>query len=451
MNPVLIPIFPLIFGVLSLFLGRKMREICCILSSAISLLISVLSIASLDEGRTFLMGEVVADELGLMTALMVSLIVLLASIYSPYYMNMDERSHRSYYFLLQLFNFTMLFTCISNNIFLIWVFVEATTLSSVFLVTLKGDPTSLEAGWKYVLLCTVGLSSALLGTVMIYADAIERIGVSGIFWTELLSARGSLDQRVLEVAGVFLIAGYGVKAGLFPLHWWLPDTYSEAPTPISSVLSGVLINCSFLAIVRFHLLMPTGFPSLVLIFLGIASAVFGSIAMIGQRNVKRLLAYSSVENMGIACLGLGMGGVGALFSIFHVLNHSFLKSASFLSYGGMEKYNRSSPAAAFSLISSFILLAGCPPSGIFLSELGILSSLVERPVIAALYLISVFISFSVLSYNAMEIGLGRKLNGRTPAAIWLVPLIPVLISVVIALYPSWLLGLVERFLGGAHT
>ncbi len=451
MIPVLMSLSPLVGSLLSLFLGRRQREICCILSSLISLILATTAFISVKaEPELFLSGEIILDGLGALTAFLISLIVLLASVYSPRYMNLEEGKHRTYYFLLQLFNFTMLSVCISNNIFLIWVFVEATTLSSVFLVTIRGDPTSLEAGWKYVLLCTVGLSIALFGTVMLYVEALERVGESGILWTELIKNKNILNVKAMETAVIFIIAGYGVKAGLFPFHWWLPDTYSEAPTPVSSVLSGVLINCSFLAIARFYLLSPSGVASSLLLLLGIISALFGSIAMIGQANMKRLLAYSSVENMGIACIGLGAGGVGIMFSIFHVFNHGLLKSAAFLSWGGVEKSNKAEvpPSVAFSLILSFILLGGCPPSGIFLSELGVLTSVVRNVLLAVAYLISVFTSFSVLSYNAMERGLGRPAGGNS-SPIWIVPLISSAMSIAIGLYPSPLLRVIEEFLGGA--
>jgi hydrogenase-4 component F len=452
MIPILILLSPLAGSLISLVLGRRPREICCILSSFIALVLSTTALVSVKaEPELFLSGEVIMDGLGALVAFLISLIVFLASVYSPYYMNLDEKKHRTYYFLLQLFDFTMLSVCISNNIFLIWVFVEATTLSSVFLVALRGDPTSLEAGWKYVLLCTVGLSIALFGTVMLYVNALEKIGESGILWTELMRNKSVLDGRVLETAVIFLIAGYGVKAGLFPFHWWLPDAYSEAPTPVSSVLSGVLINCSFLAIARFYLLSPSGIVSSLLMFFGIISAIFGSIAMIRQVNMKRLLAYSSVENMGIACIGLGAGGIGITFSIFHVFNHGLLKSAAFLSWGGVERSNKTGgvpPSVAFSLVLSFILLGGCPPAGIFLSELGILTSVVRDVSVAVLYLISTFVSFSVLSYSAMEKGLGKMLAEKSSFSAWIIPVISSTISIAAGLYPIPILHIIEEFLGG---
>ncbi|HEX2492981.1 MAG TPA: hydrogenase 4 subunit F, partial [Steroidobacter sp.] len=248
---------------------------------------------------------------------------------------------RLYHSMYQLFMATMLIALTTNNLGLLWVAMEAATLSTVLLVTLYRTAASLEAGWKYFILCGVGIAQALFGTILLYFAA-EKIlgaeGVSALLWTHLNAVKGELEPAVLGLAFVFLLVGYGTKIGLAPLHNWLPDAHAEGPTPISAVLSGLLLNVALYAVVRCKVLVEgslhSSVPSRMLMGFGLLSIVLAAFFLWRQRDIKRLFAYSSIEHMGIITFAFGMGGAVANFAaLLHMTVHSLTKSAIFFAVG----------------------------------------------------------------------------------------------------------------------
>lgn len=292
-----------------------------------------------------------------------------------------------YYGFFHLFLFTMLLAITSNNLILMWAAIEATTLSSAFLVGLYGQSSSLEAAWKYIIICTVGVAFGLFGTILVYANAASFMPDpnDAIFWTEVLKHATQLDPMLMRLAFVFVLIGFGTKTGLFPMHAWLPDAHSEAPSPTSALLSAVLLNCALLIIIRYTIIINTTlgseFTGTLLTAFGLMSVAVAAFFILVQRDIKRLLAYSSVENMGLIAVALGIGGpLGILAALLHTLNHSLAKTLLFCGSGNLLlKYGtrditvakgmlKCMPLTAVLLAGGALALGGMPPFNIFLSE-----------------------------------------------------------------------------------
>src|SRR5437764_11038290 len=269
------------------------------------------------------------------------------SLFSRPYMRI-ERAHgrlstgrlRLYHSMYQAFNFTMLLALLTNNMGILWVALEGATLTTVLLVSLYRTPESLEAAWKYFILCGVGIAQALFGTILLYFAAEKLLGPEGgaLLWTELNAVKGQLEPTVLSLAFVFLLVGYGTKVGLVPLHNWLPDAHAEGPTPVSAVLSGLLLNVALYAVVRSKVLvdgaLERNFSGGLMMGFGLVSVVGAAFFLSRQKDVKRMFAYSSVEHMGIMTFAFGMGGpVAAFAGLLHMTVHSLTKSAIFFTVG----------------------------------------------------------------------------------------------------------------------
>ena len=289
------------------------------------------------------------DALGAVFLMIIAVVGFLVGLYSIGYIRHDveigeleEQQVYNFYALLSLFLFTMLLVVTANNIIMMWVAVEATTLGSAFLVGIYNRQSSLEAAWKYVIICTVGVAFGLYGTILVYSDAVNFLQEPGaaILWTEIVKNAAALDPTLLKLAFVFILIGFGTKAGIFPMHAWLPDAHSEAPSPVSALLSAVLLKCALLVVVRFSIILSHGigpeFPQLIFIIFGTLSIVASSLFMFVQKDIKRLLAYSSVENIGLILLGFGIGGsIGILAALLHAINHSLVKSFMFCTTGNV--------------------------------------------------------------------------------------------------------------------
>src|SRR3954452_18157253 len=291
---------------------------------------------------------------------------------------------RLYHSMFQLFNFTMLLALLTNNVGILWVAMEAATLTTVLLVSLYRTPASLEAAWKYFILCGVGLAQALFGTILLYFAAEKLLGVGGgaLLWTELNAVKGNLEPTVLSLAFVFLLVGYGTKIGLVPLHNWLPDAHAEGPTPISAVLSGLLLNVALYAVVRSKALVDGALGSTMagdlMMGFGLLSVVVAAFFLSRQKDVKRLFAYSSIEHMGLTTFAFGMGGPIATFAgLLHMTVHSLVKSAIFFVVGHasqkagtqiMEEIRgliRVSPRVGWALMLGSLAILAMPPFGVF--------------------------------------------------------------------------------------
>jgi hydrogenase-4 component F len=287
------------------------------------------------------------DSLNVFLVALTAFVAFTTSLFARPYMRI-ERDHgkmtpprmRLFHSMYQLFTFTMLLALTTNNMGLLWVAMEAATLATVLLVAVYRTPASLEAAWKYFILCGVGIAQALFGTILLYLAAERLIGAEGggLLWTNLDSVKAQLEPTVIALAFVFLLIGYGTKVGLAPLHNWLPDAHAEGPTPISAVLSGLLLNVALYAVLRCKVLtdgaLHTRFAGDLMIGFGLLSVVLAAFFISRQRDIKRMFAYSSIEHMGLITFAFGMGGPIASFAgLLHMTVHSLVKSAIFFAVG----------------------------------------------------------------------------------------------------------------------
>ena len=339
------------------------------------------------------------------------------------------RGMRMYYGLLHLFIFTMLVVTMANNLAVMWIGIEATTIVSALLIGLgfHKRPLAVEAAWKYIILCTVGITFALLGTFIAYYASTAIMGAEGALnWTVLKGIAGQLNPETMKLAFVFVLVGYGTKAGLAPVHNWLPDAHSQAPSPISALLSGILLNTAFYGIIRFVSIVEpstgSAFTGNLLILFGMISIGISSVFILVQDNFKRLLAYSSIEHMGIISLGIGIGGpIGVYGALLHILNHALAKPLMFFASGKIQaRFGTTNIASVNGVLTSMPLLgtltfigalslSGTPPFNIFLSEFTVLKAAVDR----GLWLVvGLFLFFVVLVFYGVLSGFGKMLFGK---------------------------------------
>ncbi len=343
------------------------------------------------------------------------------SIFSRRYMQIEQAYGRLsaarlrlYHSMYQLFNFTMLTALLTNNMGILWVAMEAATLTTVLLVSLYRTPASLEAAWKYFILCGVGIAQALFGTILLYFAAEKLLGAEGsaLLWTELDGVKSQLEPTVLSLAFVFLLVGYGTKVGLVPLHNWLPDAHAEGPTPVSAVLSGLLLNVALYAVVRCKVLVDgslhTAFAKELLMGFGLLSVVVAAFLLARQKDIKRLFAYSSIEHMGIIAFAFGIGGPVANFAgLLHMTVHSLTKSAIFFAVGHAAQTTGTqimdnirglitiSPMVGWGLVLGTLAILGMPPFGVFASEFLILTTAMrEQPWATPFLLVALGVAFA---------------------------------------------------------
>jgi len=351
-------------------------------------------------------------------------------------------SARWFYALVFLFLFTMVAVYLSANLGMLWICVEGTTLASALLVGFYNTKGAVEAGWKYLIVCTVGIAFALFGTIALYLAAV-RGGVtpeSALDWAALMTAAPKLGgaPELLKLAFIFVAVGYGTKIGLVPMHSWLPDAHAEAPSPISALLSAVLLNCALYALLRFDAItsraIGSGFSHTLLLIFGGLSITVAAFLMVVQRDLKRLLAYSSIEHMGIVAIGIGLGGTLGLFgALLHTFNHSIAKTLLFFSAGnvrenfGTLRMDRirgmasSLPWTAGGLVVGGLAIVGLPPFALFVSEFMILAQAFASThyFIALLLLVSFSVVFGALLHHFQ-----RMLGGnaeKPPARLKLLP------------------------------
>ncbi|MBI4697803.1 MAG: hydrogenase 4 subunit F [Nitrospirae bacterium] len=363
------------------------------------------------------------DAFNVYLSVLTSFVSMTTAIFSKRYMR-REREHgrigpirmRFYHAMFQLFIFAMLLCLLTNNIGILWIAMELATLSTVLLVSLYRTPTAIEAAWKYFILCGVGISQALFGTVLLYFAAEKVLGEGGeaLLWTNLRQVSGSLEPTVLSLAFVFLIVGYGTKVGLVPLHNWLPDAHSEGPTPISAVLSGLLLNIALYALVRCKVLVDgatgTHHAGNIMMGFGLLSILAAAFSLLRQKDIKRMFSYSSIEHMGIATFAFGLGGPIATFgALLHMLVHSLAKSSIFFTAGHasqmhltqeMDKIKglfKGNPLVGWGLMFGVMAIAGMPPFGIFTSEFLILTATIkDAPLLTPFLLLGLAVAFAGL-------------------------------------------------------
>jgi len=334
---------------------------------------------------------------------------------------------RFYHAMYQVLMFAMNLALIANNIVLMWVAIELATLTTVMMVGIYRTHEALEAAWKYFILGSVGIALALFGTILVYMAARPVIGegLDTMVWSVLVARAGAFDPALLDVAFVFLLLGYGTKIGLAPLHAWLPDAHAEGPTPISAVLSGLLLNVALYALLRFKMLLAVNpaaiAPGPLMVTLGLVSLVFAAFMLYRRRDIKRMFAYSSIEHMGIITFAFGMGGPLANFAgLLHMTMHSLTKSAIFFAVGHVAQVKRtqriadlgglteSHPVLGWTLILGVVAIAGLPPLGIFTSEFLVVSSTFARaPGLALVLVFGMLVGFAALFLRLNSIAFGE--------------------------------------------
>src|SRR6266511_3224272 len=341
---------------------------------------------------------------------------------------------RFYHAMYQTLMFAMNLALLANNVGLMWVAVELATLTTVLMVGIYRTHEALEAAWKYFILGSVGIALALFGTILVYMTArpVAGEGLAAMVWTVLITRAEAFDSGILNVAFVFLLLGYGTKVGLAPLHAWLPDAHAEGPTPISAVLSGLLLNVALYALLRFKMLLalnPAALaPGPLMVTMGLISLVFAAFMLYRRRDIKRMFAYSSIEHMGIITFAFGMGGPLANFAgLLHMTMHSLTKSAIFFAVGhiaqvkGTQQIAQISglsvthPVLAVGLAMGVIAIAGLPPFGVFLSEFMLVSSTFARqPSLAIILVCGILIGVAALFLRLNTIAFGEP-RGATAA------------------------------------
>jgi hydrogenase-4 component F len=336
--------------------------------------------------------------------------------------------HALYQALALAFNLALL----SNNLGVLWVAIELATLITVVMVGIYRTHGAIEAAWKYFILASVGIALALFGTILVYMAGQPAIGagVNAMVWTELVSHAAQLDPAMLNLAFVFLLLGYGTKVGLFPLHAWLPDAHAEGPTPITAVLSGLLLNVALYALLRCKMLLagnPEALaPGPLMIGMGLVSLLFGAFMLYRRRDIKRLFAYSSIEHMGLATFAFGIGGPIANFAgLLHMVLHSLTKSAIFFAVGDISQVKgtqkiaemggltKTNPLIGWGLVFGVAAIAGLPPLGIFTSEfLTVSATLARQPWLAIPLVLGLLVAVGALFLQLNRIAFGEP-KGET--------------------------------------
>lgn len=398
---------PFAAALLGLALPRERGRLAVLAGAALAHLAGTASFWVRRPGAPMAMGGgqvLVVDDLGLLVLTLVSAVFALAALYTPGYLaGKGLRTTRTYVGCsLALLGAMSLAAC-TRHYGVLWVAVEASTLASAPLIAHRVTPAKLEATWKYLVLCSVGVALALLGTFFLGLGAVTAATPAReLTVTALVAAAPSIPAPWLRAAFVLLLVGYGTKMGLAPLHMWLPDAYAEAPSPASAVLSGALSNVAFLAALRaLPVLDAAGqgaFARGLLLTLGLASLVVAAAFVIRQRDLKRLFAYSSIENYGVLALGVGLGGAGTYGALLHAVNHSLAKTVVFFVAGNvlvlcgsrsvesLSGVARRAPWTGALLAGGVLAIAGSPPFGLFWSELTILRAALATPWIAVAYL-----------------------------------------------------------------
>ncbi|TAJ92531.1 MAG: hydrogenase 4 subunit F [Gammaproteobacteria bacterium] len=368
--------------------------------------------------------EFFIDPLNVFLVTLTAFVGLTTAIFSRPYMRIEQdhgkmtpRRLRLYHSMYQLFNCTMLIALTTNNIGIMWVAMEAATLATVLLVSVYRTAASLEAAWKYFILCGVGIAQALFGIILLYMAAEKVIEVGGddaLLWTNLEAVKDRLDPNIITLAFAFLFIGYGTKIGLAPMHNWLPDAHAEGPTPVSAVLSGLLLNIALYAVLRFKVLTDGALESPLagnlMMGFGLFSVVLAAFFLSRQRDIKRMFAYSSIEHMGLITFAFGMGGPLATFAgLLHMTVHSLIKSAIFFTVGHaaqtagtqlMEEIKgliKVSPTIGWGMMLGALAIVGMPPFGVFASEFLILTTAMrEQPWATPLLLLALGVAFAAV-------------------------------------------------------
>lgn len=399
------------------------------------------------------------DDLNISLVVLTSLVAFTTSWFSASYIaheveigRLTPVSLRFYHAMYQFLSFTMILALCANNIGVMWVAIEGATLTTVVMVSIYRTRESIEAAWKYFILGSVGIALALFGTILIYlaGQSVIGAGSEALAWTELHARAASFDPNILNLAFVFLLVGYGTKVGLAPLHAWLPDAHAEGPTPISAVLSGLLLNVALYAILRFKMILAGNVgalaPGPLMLTMGLSSLLMAGVMLYRRRDIKRFFAYSSIEHMGIITFAFGVGGPLANFAgLLHMALHSLTKSAIFYAVGhivqvkGTQKIadisglTKSHPWLGWGFVLGVAAIAGLPPMGLFLSEfLVVTSAMARQPWLAVPVVVGLLLAFGALALRLQQVAFGEPRGPLAPVEASLAPLYLHLVLVLMA-------------------
>ncbi|MEI7608093.1 MAG: hydrogenase 4 subunit F, partial [Rhodospirillaceae bacterium] len=422
---------PLLTAALAMILpGARLAAGLNTVSSLVSFLAAVVLLFQRPEPGLFIQ----VDDLNVALIALTTFVAFTSAVFSGGYIahergtgRLTPRTSRFYHAMYQGLMFAMALALLANNIGLMWVAIELATLTAVLMVGLYRTPAALEAAWKYFILGSVGVALALFGTILVYFAAAGAVGegLEAMAWTVLVAKAGAFDPTLLTVAFIFLLLGYGTKMGLVPMHAWLPDAHAEGPTPITAVLSGLLINVSLYVVLRFKMVVTanplTLPPGPLMVGLGLLTVIFGSLMLYKRGDIKRMFAYSSIEHMGLAAFAFGMGGPLANFAgLLHMLMHSLTKSAIFFAVGhivqvkgtqrmsGIKGLGESHPLLGWGLALGMLAIAGLPPFGVFLSEFMLISATFQR----APWLTLILLAGLLLALGALLMRLGDMVLGE---------------------------------------
>jgi hydrogenase-4 component F len=429
--------------------GYRMTAVLNVAAALLTFLAAV-SLFFVAPGSAPISGTyLLVDDLNKVFVVLTTFVAFTTSVFSASYIGheidigrLTARSVRFYHAMYQMLMFAMNLALVANNIGLMWVAIEVATLTTVLMVGIYRTHEALEAAWKYFILGSVGIALALFGTILVYMAARPVIGegVEAMVWTVLIAHAAKFDPALLNVAFVFLLLGYGTKVGLAPLHAWLPDAHAEGPTPISAVLSGLLLNVALYALLRFKMLLAVNpaalTPGPLMVIMGLISCVFAAFMLYRRRDIKRMFAYSSIEHMGIIVFAFGMGGPLANFAgLLHMTMHSLTKSAIFFAVGHIAQVKGTQkiadlggltvthPLLGWGLVLGVVAIAGAPPLGIFMSEFLVVSSTFARqPWLALALVLGILVAFGGLFLRVGSIAFGAPRGPVGPVHASYVPM-----------------------------
>ncbi|MGL5512188.1 MAG: hydrogenase 4 subunit F [Sporomusa sp.] len=439
---VMVFFIPLITGLVAVFAkNQRQCELCQVAGAGMTLASAVVVAVKVMAGRPFELWQqiIYIDALGAFNIILIALVGFIAAVYSVGYLRYDVTEQtisvkhvRFYYLFFHLFILTMLVVSAVNSLGLLWVGIELTTLISAALVAFYGKNNALEAAWKYLIMGSVGIAFALLGVIFIYLSGIQTLGQqsAALNWTSLRAVAGFLNPEWVKIGFIFVLIGFGAKAGLAPMHFWLPDAHSQAPSPISAVLSGVLLNTALYGLFRVYAIANItldGQAAEYLVFFGLLSIAFTVPFMVIQHDIKRMLAYSSVEHIGIITLSVGIGGMLGLYGAFlHMFNHSMTKSLLFFSAGTICQQYRSKqmhrisgilkvmPVTGGIFLLAAMAITGAPPFSIFLSEITIMMAGFQTQQV---WISTLMVALIVLIFAGMMYYVIKMVFGEAPGKI----------------------------------
>ena len=491
MTLVLLLLAPLVeAAACALLFSRQWMERISVASAAVNLILAALLVRAVARYQSVSAfdGFLYADALSALVVVLTAFVAFVCAIYAVGYFRADFEKQvitvgrlKEYYVLTPLFIFALFLVALANNLGIMWVAIEGSTLASVLLIAFYNQKTSLEAAWKYIIIGSIGISMALFGTLLTYYAASHIVGtesIEGLNWTRLVAVAPLMNPKALRLAFIFILMGYGTKAGIAPMHTWKPDSYSEAPAPSAAILAAAVLNCALYGIIRFHILaskcLGPEFSSGLLLWFGLGSMLIATPFILVQSNFRRLLAYSSIDHTGIMLVGFGVGGgLGSFGALLHMFYHAITKPLLFFCAGNVQQQFGTAvfrkvgggvihlmPVTAVLFLAGTLAVTGTPPAGLFQSELTVLTASVQgRSLwVASLFVGCVVTIFAGFLYHIGGLVLGAAGAGRSRKAESWWRLLPMLLIGALTLLfgfwlPSPLLQLIQQagqIVGGAR-